>query len=431
MRIAELFAGVGGFRVGFDRANADLGHDFFQVTCSNQWEPSTKVQHASRIYVGRFGAEGHSNEDIATVAPEDVPVVDMIVGGFPCQDYSVAATLNRSGGLAGKKGVLWWEIHRILRDKMPRPKFILLENVDRLLKSPVKQRGRDFAVMLASLADLGYAVEWRVINAADYGMPQRRRRVFILGYLDGTVPHRAMKGSGEIEWLHETGLMARAFPVQEPEQVMPPRFDITGDLVAITDNFNRSGSTTPFDLAGLMVGRTVSTVRVNPRYEGPRQVLGGLLVPEESVPEQFFIDSDLANWEYLKGAKAIQRTNRTTGHEYTYTEGGIAFPDPLDRPSRTIITGEGGPGASRFKHVVATPSGRLRRLVPVELERLNMFPDEHTAGVPDSRRAFLMGNALVTGIVQILGRELANHLTGMSETAHPVTSAKMVAASSN
>lgn len=400
IRISELFAGVGGFRIGFEDANRQLGEDRFGVVWSNQWEPSTKVQHASDVYVRAFGPEGHSNEDIATVAVEDIPETDLLVGGFPCQDYSVATTLQRSSGLVGKKGVLWWEIHRILRDKTPRPKFLMLENVDRLLKSPAQQRGRDFAVMLASLSDLGYAVEWRVINAADYGMPQRRRRVFILGYLEGTEPHaRATASNGDISWLSTQGVFADAFPVMELAESDKSEFTIDGDLAEITQHFNVNGKNSPFLSSGLMVGRKVLTAKTIPSYGGHVMTLGEVLVSESEVPDEYFLNGELKDWEYLKGAKVIRRVNRDSGHEYEYSEGGIAFPDPLDKPSRTIITGEGGKAPSRFKHVVRTRDGRYRRLVPIELERLNMFPDDHTAGVTDSRRAFLMGNALVTGIV--------------------------------
>ncbi len=400
IRVAELFAGVGGFRIGLEAANRELGHEAFRVVWSNQWEPSTRVQHAADVYVRAFGPEGHSNSDIAKVPAELVPDVEMLVGGFPCQDYSVATTLQKAGGLAGKKGVLWWEIHRILRDKSPRPQYLLLENVDRLLKSPSSQRGRDFAVMLASLADLGYAVEWRVINAADYGMPQRRRRVFILGYLRGTPAFERVVSTLPSLWILKGGVMARAFPVKENDHRLGDSFRITGNLVEITDRFNAgTGNASPFMEAGVMVERMVSTQRTEPDYAGPRATLGDVLVPEDQVPDEYFIDGDLEKWRFLKGAKVLERKSRSNGHVYRYAEGGIPFPDPVDRPSRTIITAEGGKTPSRFKHVVECPSGRLRRLVPVELERLNMFPDDHTYGVPDSRRAFLMGNALVTGIV--------------------------------
>ena len=161
LKVCELFAGVGGFRLGLERTNR------FEVVWSNQWEPSTKMQHASLVYEARFGKENHCNANIETVKTEEIPDHDMLVGGFPCQDYSVATSLKNSKGLIGKKGVLWWSIHRILSEKKNKPNYLFLENVDRLLKSPSTQRGRDFAVMLRSLSDLGYAVEWRVINAAE------------------------------------------------------------------------------------------------------------------------------------------------------------------------------------------------------------------------------------------------------------------------
>lgn len=408
IRVAELFAGVGGFRIGLEAANGELGFEAYSVVWSNQWEPATKAQHASEVYVRAFGPEGHSNEDITKVPAEAIPDVEMVVGGFPCQDYSVATTLQKAGGIAGKKGVLWWEIHRILRDKSPRPKYLLLENVDRLLKSPSSQRGRDFAVMLASLADLGYVVEWRVINAADYGMPQRRRRVFILGYLRGTPPFERLVSEIPSCWMLENGVLARAFPVKEAGHRSGDSFSIDGSLVDVTNEFNVGpGRPSPFQNSGLMVDRMVSTLHVEPDYSGPRMTLGDVLVPEEQVPEEYFIGDDLEKWRFLKGAKVLERKSRSNGHVYRYAEGGIPFPDPLDRPSRTIITAEGGKSPSRFKHVVRCPSGRLRRLVPVELERLNMFPDDHTKDTPVSRRAFLMGNALVTGVVARIARQLS------------------------
>jgi DNA (cytosine-5)-methyltransferase 1 len=129
------------------------------------------------------------------------------------------------------------------------------------------------------------------------------------------------------------------------------------------------------------------------------------------VPKSFFVPAArVKDWQYHKGGKQELRTNANNGFTYTYSEGAMSFPDPLDKPSRTIVTGEGGSGPSRFKHVVRTPEGKLRRLTPVELERLNMFPDGHTEGASDARRAFLMGNALVTGIVERVGRVLAERM---------------------
>ena len=213
IRVAELFAGVGGFRLGLEAYNKLDTNLNVEVVWSNQWEPSTKKQHASEVYETRFGSKNHSNKDIASVPVSDISEHDLLVGGFPCQDYSVATTLKNSKGLQGKKGVLWWEIYRILNESKNKPKYLFLENVDRLLKSPSKQRGRDFAIMLKSLGDLGYAVEWRVINAADYGMPQRRRRVFILGYLKSTSVYKKMKVSDDEDWILKDGILAESFPI--------------------------------------------------------------------------------------------------------------------------------------------------------------------------------------------------------------------------
>lgn len=409
LRVIELFAGVGGFRIGLERINKTFTDERFKIVWSNQWEPASGQQHASDIYVAKFGSEGHANEDISKINIKDIPDHDLLVGGFPCQDYSVARTLSQASGIVGKKGVLWWEIHRVLKDKgNKRPSFLMLENVDRLLKSPAQHRGRDFALMLASLSDLGYIVEWRVINAADYGMPQRRRRVFILGYRKGTkIYDQIISNDRHMDWLLKEGLFAKAFPVAPEKKIFDESIEIKGDLAKITETFERQEiETSMFENSGLMIDRKVVTVGTTPEYKGKRINLADVLIDEKDVPLEYYINKkDFPRWKYLKGPKKQERASRS-GHIYFYAEGGMVFPDALDKPSRTIITSEGGPNPSRFKHVVQTPSGKLRRLTPLELERLNQFPDNHTAGIPDVRRAFLMGNALVTGIVEKLGHIL-------------------------
>ena len=416
IKVVELFAGVGGFRIGLEGAS-----DAYETVWNNQWEPSTLHQDASIVYKARFGSNGHSNKDINLVPTKDIPDHDLIVGGFPCQDYSVAATLSRSGGIEGKKGVLWWQIYRILNEKGDkRPKYIFFENVDRLLNSPATQRGRDFAIILASLADLGYVVEWRIINAADYGMPQRRRRTYIVGYLKDSVV--AQKVEGLADWVKFDGVLAQAFPFRQKDNVVS-EFDIEGTIPEVSANFNKEKKDSPFGNAGVMKDRHVYSVDAEPVYDGPIQTLGNNLVDEDFVPEEFFIsDKELPKWQYEKGAKKINRVSKQ-GFEYVFTEGGMAFPDYLDKPSRTMITGEGGSAPSRFKHVVQTPSGRYRRLIPVELERLNMFPDNHTyhPDVSDGRRAFLMGNALVCGVVREIGKSLYRFIYDEAPVStHPI-----------
>ena len=407
IRVVELFAGVGGFRIGLEGAS-----DVYQTIWNSQWEPSTKHQDASLAYRARFGSVGHSNKDICTVPTNEIPDHDLLVGGFPCQDYSVAATLSRSGGIEGKKGVLWWQIYRILEEKGEnRPNYIFLENVDRLINSPATQRGRDFAIILASLSDLGYIVEWRVINAADYGMPQRRRRTYIVGYRKDSVIANQIEDANN--WLFYDGVMAKSFPFVQKKSTLS-QFEIEGTIKEVSDNFNKGKKDSPFGTAGIMINRNILSVDSSAVYEGPIQTLGDILVDEEFVPEEFYIsDEELPKWQYEKGAKKINRVSKE-GYEYVFSEGGMAFPDYLDRPSRTMITGEGGAAPSRFKHVVKTPSGRYRRLIPIELERLNMFPDNHTyhPEVSDGRRAFLMGNALVCGVVEVVGKSLYRAIYG-------------------
>jgi DNA (cytosine-5)-methyltransferase 1 len=419
IKVVELFAGVGGFRLGLEGWNGNSASSGYKkvikspykIVWSNQWEPSTKMQHASLVYENRFGKDGHSNEDISQVEISEIPDHDLLVGGFPCQDYSVATTLKNSKGLIGKKGVLWWSIHKILSEKQKKPKYLFLENVDRLLISPSGQRGRDFAIILQSLNELGYAVEWRVINAADFGMPQRRRRIFILAYLQGTNIYESLKEVTPTEWILEKGTLAEAFPVTSVKTLFPTEFTLNGDIVSISENFNKGGATGLFENTGLMINGLVSTIKTQPNYDGKFTFLRDIIQNGEVTSEFYIDENDLNKWMYLKGPKKEMRTN-AQGFEYNYSEGGMIFPDSLDKPSRTIITGEGGKSPSRFKHVIQTSKG-YRRLSPVELERLNMFPDDYTKleGVSDTKRAFFMGNALVVGVIEKIGIALNQKIT--------------------
>jgi DNA (cytosine-5)-methyltransferase 1 len=402
-RVVELFAGVGGFRIGLERSG-------WQVVWANQWEPTTKAQHAFDCYAARFETGAHVCADIHEVLNEveagrrELPNHELLVGGFPCQDYSVAKTLNQAVGIVGKKGVLWWEIHRLLT--MKRPPYLFLENVDRLLKSPTAQRGRDFAVMLVTLANLGYEVEWRVVNAADYGFPQKRRRVLIVGRLAEDEPR------DPTAVLYD-GTLARALPVEAgPTLSSIETFSLVGDPAEVSESFGATKGETPFRNAGYMSHRRVWTLDLDPAWDGHKLTLADILEPAADVPDAYFIpESQLATWQYLKGAKREQRHHKATGTPYFYVEGPIPFPDRTDWPSRTILTGEGGSTASRFKHLIQADDGRFRRLTPRELERLNGFPDDWTAtGMSDGRRAFMMGNALVVGLIERVGRELMREI---------------------
>lgn len=427
LRVMELFAGVGGFRAGLEGlpGQARSEPSAFQMVWSNQWEPATKRQHASEVYAARWGSTGHHNENIFAVVDDGDKFAtilaakpDLLVAGSPCQDYSVANAAGKARGLEGKKGVLWWAIYEILKQCASAGeliKYLVLENVDRLVKSPTKCRGRDFAVILSSLEALGYAVEWRVVNAADYAYPQRRRRVFIVAYHRSTAAYQRLLqstlGDGAGAWMLREGTLARAFPASgEFPDRLKPTLSVPADPVQAQATYvagKRNAS--PFANAGLLLGGQVWSADLRPVNPVAGVTLGDIVAKTVHVPPEFYLDdADLAAWVYLKGAKNIARTS-VSGHAYVYTEGAVCFPDALDRPSRTIITSEGGSAPSRFKHVIAEASGRLRRLLPEELEQLNGFPRgfaEHP-GVSDAKRAFLMGNALVVGLVERIGQALA------------------------
>lgn len=393
--ICELFAGVGGFRVGFDRLNSG-----WETTWFSQWEPGAKTQWAHDCYVHHFGespdlnGELHTGEDISTIDKDTIPNHNLLVGGFPCQDYSVAHTLASAHGIEGKKGVLWWQIRDILIAK--RAPFCMLENVDRLLKSPAKQRGRDFGVILACLAAEGYSAEWRVVNAAQYGAAQRRRRTFIFAYRNDTIYGQRMADAEPETVIQDSGLMAKAFPVKSMGKITQTVLD--NDIVSVSDHFAFA-----FENAGYMHAGDVYTAKIAEEEEAPI-TLGEIL--QRNVEEKYYIPGDkMAKWIYLKGAKKIPRTS-ANGHKYVFSEGPIAFPDPGDKPGRTMLTSEST--LNRSTHVVGDPGTlRLRLLTPVEAERLQGFDDDWTnTGMPDRMRYFCMGNALVVPMITRMGRVL-------------------------
>jgi len=394
--IVELFAGVGGFRIGFEKANSS-----YKTVWANQWEPKKNKQHAFECYKKHFEKNGglnqFSNIDIATVDEKLIPNHTILVGGFPCQDYSVASTGAK--GIQGKKGVLWWEINRILKEK--RPPFLLLENVDRLLKSPSNQRGRDFGVILGCLHDMGYGVEWRVINAAEYGFTQRRKRVFIFGFHKSTSYFKQIVKSSNQEVVYNKGMFSKQFPVKKSAKPNTKSTILLNDIQDISDNFNFS-----FNNSGYMInGDIFSEETVEDNRDILMSTLGSIL--ENEVSNDYYIpDEELPSWEYLKGGKAIERTSKE-GHKYVFREGSIAYPDYLDRPARTMLTSEAS--KNRSTHVILdSQKGKLRKLTPIECERINGFDDNWTIEIPNNMRYFCMGNALVVGVITKIALEIFN-----------------------
>ena len=403
--VVELFAGVGGFRCGLNKVefknNIVKENKDWKFVWTNQWEPSTKTQEAFDCYVKRFGNKDVSNVDIFQVDKKNIPNHTLLVGGFPCQDYSVAQTLSNSKGIEGKKGVLWWAINDILKTK--KPPFVLLENVDRLLLSPSKQRGRDFGIILRSFLDNGYAVEWRVINAAEYGLPQKRRRIFIFAYHKSTKYYKSLSKSNPKDIIFKDGMFVKQFPIKDVElefNTSNLSKDLFQNLLEVSDKFK-----TQFYNAGIMMNGKVYTSKVISDCDKIFPLKK--IIQQEEVENKFFLSEEkYEKFKYLKSNKRIPRV-KPNGEEYFYTEGAMACPDNLESPARTMLTSEGG--ISRTTHIVEDyKTKKIRLLTPIECERINGFPDNWTnTGMSDKKRNFMMGNALVVGIIERIGEELS------------------------
>jgi DNA (cytosine-5)-methyltransferase 1 len=602
LKVIELFAGVGGFREAMSKKRTK---DYYQVVWSNQWEPresnkDDREQTANKVYEAKFvkdGAPPHCPMDIDEATKDEkmpeIPAFDMLVGGFPCQDYSVAKPRNASKGMNGPKGVLWWNIRKILEDRLPH--YVVLENVDLLIKSPSECRGRDFAIILKCLDELGYFVEWRVINAGEYGYIQRRRRIYIFAYKPGDKERAklAKLDNFDVGILMHGRLLNHVFKISNPSKVTTYNFDPKTNSEGLKKTYVNERNQSPFKSVGMMAGgKCISAdCEIVPGHRGAETLHDALL--ERSEVKDY--DGELQRyrirgiervsaWAYVKGRKdevrrklqplekyvkkqlrgkaklssgeirnlakslprklkmdvliqsheggfklltredvnsvtrivlsesdnkfsskavithkafkkafkipeskleIIERLNvvlrnrsipamaleRLESQEckkvksldaaiaylteentecierlggtafkferdavshisiaYRYQEGGMAFPDPLDKPSRTIITSEGGPSVSRFKHVICElcaerkaghepgqdciTEGKLRRLHPTEIEKLNGFSEEHTKAclekkISPNKRIMLMGNAVIVDLLEDIFIELA------------------------
>lgn len=456
--VCELFAGVGGFRCGLNgiKTLEDMKKkEKWDTVWFSQWEPAEKnTQYAHDCYVYHFGTrldkngKDTTNYNIEDVDKTTLPDFNLLVGGFPCQDYSVASSLATSKGLEGKKGILWWSIRETLEAK--QPPFVLLENVDRLLKSPAKQRGRDFGIMLACFRDEGYTVEWRVINAAEYGYQQRRRRTFIFAYKNNTKYASRMtkaieyKNNNVIEerrksaakLILEKGFFAETFPVNTVDAGKLNIEKLPKGLGELSDSFQFS-----FENSGVMIDGVVYTVKTMSAYHGKQITLGDIMetgtvdkqyfIPEERLyytnPDVTHSDEtrerlpieDRQTWQYLKGAKKLPRKS-SNGHEYIFSEGAIPMVDQEDKPARTMLTSEGS--FSRTTHIVRDKqTGKIRLLTAAETERIQGFPTDHTkyclvdgdfVEMPLNKRRFMMGNALVVNLIEDMEKTLSDIFDG-------------------
>lgn len=410
-RVVELFAGVGGFRVGLNNVkiqnNKIIESNDFKFVFFNQWEPNSKVQHAYNCYTSRFGEKNkaNSNIDVSKINKEEIPDHDLLVGGFPCQDYSVARSLKNEEGIEGKKGVLWWEIYNTLKSK--KPNFVLLENVDRLLISPSKCRGRDFSIMLKCFEELNYFVEWKVINASDYGMPQKRKRLFIFACKKTTNYFKTeiypnIYDNNEFSYINDN----KSFFSKHFKNKVIKTAHLSSYLDKEIIEISESNYSCTFYDSGIMLNSKINSFKTISIFNGKKTNLSDILINDTEVSKDLIISNPLTiyKFKYLKGSKRINRVSKS-GHKYVYSEGKMEFPDNINKPSRTMLTSESS--LNRSSHVVPYKN-EYRYLSPIECERLNMFPDNWTnlSSIPKKTRYFLMGNALVCGIIKKVRKEL-------------------------
>ena len=282
-----------------------------------------------------------------------------------------------------------------------KPSFVLWKNVDRLLKSPATQRGRDFGVMLSCFANLGYWVEWRVVNAAEYGGPQRRRRIFIFAYHKDTKYAKRVNDCSLSEIVLEKGFMVQAFPIKKQNVFIEKAlYKISSNIPEVSENFKYN-----FENAGFMRDFEIYTDKVEPLEAKEFEPIVLRSILDHNVGEKYYLNGNSAKWEYLRGSKKIERTSKT-GYKYTFSEGAISYPDSLDMPARTMLTSESS--LNRSTHVIEDPeTGRKRLLTPQEAEAIQGFEKGWTdTRMPEKFCYFCMGKALVVPMITRVGNVL-------------------------
>lgn len=419
MKVASLFAGIG----GFDLALTKLGHEIVYV---NEWDKYSAQTYEKNFLAGTNVSEvgggeetqesehesgkglhtlpnettvyqnGSNNEhtnwsinqrqftrvdtrDITTVPTSDIPDHELLVGGFPCQAFSVA---GKRGGFNDTRGTLFFEVARILRDK--RPRYFILENVKGLLSH---DSGKTFQTILGVLSDLGYDVEWQVLNSKNFGVPQNRERVYFVGYLGGKPTRKIFP----IEGANSTALEYVGGIVSEANK----------KWLEDGKNFSRNFP------QGQRVYKTsgiASTIAAN---------AGGLGGKTGLYQTQSFIDLSYKQSKLTDQARTLQARYYKGVGGFGAQNSGVAIPvltpDRVDkRQEGRRFKDDGEPAftlTGQDKHGIYDGM-RIRKLTPLECERLQGFPDNWTAGVSDTQRYKQLGNAVTVNVVYEVAKRL-------------------------
>ena len=357
MTFIEPFCGVGGFRLGLERN----GH---KCVWANDID-----KYACKIYRKHFGKKELYEGDIRAVEPRTIPEADLLCAGFPCQSFSVA---GKQGGFKDPRGNLFFELCRIARAK--RIKYLFLENVRGLMSD---DGGRTFTTIKQSLYELGYDCQWQVCNSKNYGVPQNRKRVFVVGHLRGE-------------------RRPQVFPIQNSIEKIQRERD--GESAGCISTKNQSGQA-QFD-----GGTTLITTALDANYHkgglgrGQRTLVQIGTIGEDDEASRVYDPNGIARTIKDGGGMGAK-----TGLYCVGTKRG------QDRDGQRIYSSKGLysslKGNTGEKDAVES-CGQIRRLTPTECERLQGFPDGWTEGLSDTQRYKCLGNAVTVNVIEAIGARL-------------------------
>ena len=384
IRFFDMFSGIGGFRSGLEAVGG--------FECIGHCEID---KHANQAYNAIYDIKPQEVyfEDARKINPYDLPHIDLICGGFPCQAFSIA---GRRGGFEDSRGTLFFEIARIAAVK--RPSYLLLENVPGLLSH---DRGRTFATILGTLSDLGYDVTWEVLNSKDFGVPQSRKRVYIIGYFRG-------RCSGEILSFRETNAktLMQIIPGREGNRIYSP----SGVAITLTSNAGGFGGKTGlYDINAPVKIRTADGVKLV--YPSIRHGRKYSFIDMNSPPNL----TEIARCITARQDSGI--SNRKGEHSGVFIED---EPRAILTPERVTVRQRGRrykePNEPMFALTVCDRHGiirhgKVRRLMPIECWRLQGFTDEQfnkavATGLKDGHLYKMAGNAVSVPVVSAIGRRL-------------------------
>jgi len=362
IRFADLFGGVGGFRLGIEQSGIKAKCVFY---CDND-------KYAVQTYNKNF-KESHKPTDIRTIKTSDIPEIDMLCGGFPCQAFSIA---GKRRGFNDTRGTLFFEIARIIKAK--RPKIVFLENVKGLLNH---NKGETFRTILQTISELGYDVQWMVLNSKFFGVPQNRERVFIIGSLRGTsrpeiLPFREIhENNNEESGRQLSSTISQAQRVYGTEGLAPTLKGLGGGQGAKIGLYEVKAVLTPD--------------RAEKRQNGRR-------FKEDGEPSFTLTGQDVHGVMVAQPAQLVNKNRAKKPYNPNDREMKIKVRD--DETSYTV--------KSATHEFMIKQDMQIRRLTPTECERLQGFPDGWTEGVSDTQRYKQMGNAVTVNVIQAIASKL-------------------------